>query len=406
MPKVKFTALSIKNIKAPNDKKYTDYSDTDTTGLKLRAYSTGTKAYLFRYKINGKQKDYTLGDTDTMTLVQARAECATLRAKVKSGIDVKLQRDTKIQEVAEIPTVEQFAHTYIERWAKPKKKTWANDQRYLDVDVIPFIGTLKIDKVTKRHINALLDKKLDAGSPVAHNRLLAVLSKFFNFAISRGEITDNPTSKITKQKEVKRSRILTDDEIRLLWKVTSDESNLDISTRLALRMRLITGQRSSEIVSMKTTDIENNIWNMADTKNGRPHAIPLTGLALDTIKAALPHARNGLLFPARNGGVMKVWILSQIFSRTDWQLDDGQEQPTPHDLRRTLRTGLGELNFDNFIQRKVTNHKERNQLDEVYNVHDYMSEKRRALEAWNHKLSEIIGEPAQDNVVELRTALG
>ena len=402
MPKMKFTALSVKNIKAPVDRKYLDYSDEDTTGLKLRAYSTGTKAYLLRYKINGKQRDYTLGETTVLSLAQARADCAVARAQVKQGIDVKALRDSQLQDLAEIPTVEVFADTYISKWAKPRKKTWESDRRYLDADVIPFIGGMKIDKVTKRHINMLLDKKIDAGSLVSHNRLLSLLSKFFNFAISRGEIKDNPTLQIAKNKETKRTRILTDDEIRIFWEATSENSNLDISTRLALRMRLITGQRSSEIVSMKVEDVIDGIWHMPDTKNGRPHAIPLTSLSKEVIKQALPNARNGLLFPSRSEEVMKVWVLSQIFSRTDWKLEEGQKRPTPHDLRRTLRTGLGELNFDNFIQRKVTNHKERNEQDETYNVHNYMSEKSRALEAWNKKLLKVLKKPSPSNVVKLK----
>lgn len=388
------------------EKGQSEYRDTRATGLYFRVYSTGHGVFVHRYKIEGKRRVFTFSDIElrknttekqiSTALNQARAVHAEQRIKIKRGTDPALERDLQLKEVQEMPTVEQFAVTYINRHAKRKKKSWEEDQRILAVDVLPYIGSLKLDKVSKRHVSRLLDRKLDAGYSVAHNRLLSLLSKFFNFAISRGEIQDNPTSKIPKERERKRTRTLSDDEIRLLWNYTSDNSPLDISTRFAVRLRLITGQRSSEIVNMREEDIKGDVWYQPDTKNGLPHALPITDLMQQIIDEARPHARNGLLLPSRKDTVMKVQVLSKIFERIDWQLKEGQTRPTPHDLRRTFRTGLGELKFDNFIQRKVTNHKsntqDENDIDRIYNGYEYMDEKRQALEAWSQKLTEIIGE--------------
>jgi integrase len=391
----------------------TKIKDTEATGLYLRI--NGNRAvFVYEYKIKGVKRLYTLPDIEIFSnsapkdigaaLTQARAIHAGLRAQVRSGIDPAVEKNLKVQEIDAMPTVDEFAQTYWKRHAS-KKKSGDEDMRILNVDVIPFVGSLKLDKVTKRHINRLLDRKLDEGHDVAHNRLLSVLSKFFNVAIQRGEIKDNPTAKIPKKKENPRTRVMTDDEIRLLWTATGENSNLDTSTRLAVRLRLMTGQRSIEIVSTRTRDIKNGVWFMPETKKGNPHALPITDMMQSIFDEAMPHSRNGLLLPARNGSVMRVQVLSKIFDRIDWQLEEGQTRPTPHDLRRTFRTGLGELKFDNFLQRKVTNHtsnsRDENTIDRIYNGYEYMDEKRQALDAWNRKLSQILTGQGDSNVIPL-----
>ena len=411
------TYTNHKGIKAAStDKAQAMFKDTECKGLYLRVYPTGRKVFIHRYWLNGKERLYTM-DAPEITpkstereiagaLSKARALVAEQKAMIgsrnaESREDPAIERSLNVLSAAAVPTMTEFSSTYMARWAKKKKKSWQEDQRILNVDVLPFIGDMKIDKVEKKHINALLDRKEDAGALIARNRLLSLLHKFFNYAIERGEIKShiNPAAKITKEEETARDRVLTDDEIRMLWAATSDESNLDISTRLAVRLRLITGQRSSEIVNARESDIQGDVWSMDETKNGLAHAIPLTGMALQVIDEARPHARHGLLFPARNGGVMAVQVLSKIFERIPWELESGQVRPTPHDLRRTLRTGLGALNFDNFIQRRVTNHKEKNRIDETYNCYSYLPEKRAALEAWERKLKEILFGQVASNVV-------
>lgn len=402
------TVMAIRKLKNKEGKPYTDYLDGN--GLKVRVAKTGAKSFIYRYKMNNKAYEYTIGSCEEVTLTDARQEHAKLRALVKSGTNPKITRDLQLKEQNAVPTVAAFANTFIEKYSKRKQlKSWKEQQRILNVDVIPFIGDLKIDEVSKRHIHKLLERKLDNGSVVAHNRLLSLLSKLFNYALSIGEIeSNNPASKIEKYKEQKRDRVLTNDEIRMLWDHTGENSSLDISTRLTIRLRLLTGQRTNEITSIKVKHLIDGVWYMPQTKNGLPHALPITKLMQSIIDEALPHAKNGLLLPARNGGVMRSQVISRIFERIDWQLEDGQQRPTAHDLRRTFRTGLGKLKYDNFIQRKLTNHKSNsqyeNEIDRTYNGYEYMDEKRQALEAWQRELVAVLGLASPSNVIQLKTA--
>ena len=390
----------------------TMYKDTECKGLYLRVYSNGRKAFVHRYWINGKERLVTLEGLEltpksteaemAKAMAQARATVATQKEQAKGGTDPAIERDLKAHHIRTMPTLAEFADTYIERHAKPNKKSWMNDRRMLDADILPALGSLPLDKVERKHMIAMLDKKQEAGAVVMRNRLISLLSMLFNFAIDRDIIDRNPAAGIKKAATKARERVLTDDEIKALWERTSETGALSVSTRLALRFVLVTGQRPGEVCKMQQSEIQGDLWTMADTKNGRSHTVPLSPMALEIIREALPHSRNGVVFPSGKGGVMLVNVLDRVMSRHDWGTDD---KPTPHDLRRTCITGLGALGFNRFVQNLVANHAD-NTIGGIYDRHDYAKEKRQALEAWERRLAEIVtGEAVGGNVVEFRRAV-
>lgn len=160
-------------------------------------------------------------------------------------------RDLKANNIRTMPTLAEFSDTYIERYAKPNKKSWANDRRMLDADILPALGSLPLDKVEKKHLIAVLDKKQDAGAEVTRNRLISLLSKLFNFAKDdRSIITNNPAAGIKKTPTKARERVLTEEEIKEFWVLTSGTGALQPCIRLALRLVLVTGQRPGEVCQM------------------------------------------------------------------------------------------------------------------------------------------------------------
>ena len=387
-----------------------EHKDTLATGLYLRIYSTGLGNFVHRYKIKGVRRVYTF-EGIVLNAKSTEKDIASALAKVRAlhqeqrntlatGVDVAIERDLNTKAITAIPTVSEFAITFIERYAKQKNKAWEEQDRILKADVLPLIGTLKINAVERKHIIKLLDKKEDTGASVARNRLLSLLSKVFAFALERALIDVNPALGIKKLPEQARERTLTTDEIKRLWSATSNESNFSISTRLVLRLALLTGQRIGELCQMSESQINGDLWTIPTTKNGLPHAVPLCPMALDLIDTAKPYSVNGLLFPNTKGGVMESQILSKVMERIAW---DSTDRPTPHDLRRTFTTGISKLGFNRLIQDKVTNHKD-NSVGGIYDRNDYQKEKRQALEAWERHIKEILtGEPCS-NVIAFKTA--
>ncbi len=129
------------------------------------------------------------------------------------GADKRAARD--------VPTFGELAHQYIENHAKPNKRSWAEDQRQLDSSLTPKWGNRPAAEPTAQDLLALLNAKVRAGAPVAANRLRALVSRIYTFGAEQRQVltTANPVIGVKKPfKETTRDRVLTDDEIRRLWR--------------------------------------------------------------------------------------------------------------------------------------------------------------------------------------------
>lgn len=417
------TYTNHKGIKAasPPAKGQAMFKDTQCKGLYLRVYSTGIKHFIHRYWINGKERLVKLEEPDgkklelnqksteaeiAKAMTKARSLVEEQKEQARAGNDPAIERDLKTHHIATMPTVSEFADTFIDRYMKGKKSS-GEYRRILNADVLPVVGNMPLNKVERKHIIGLLDRKQDAGAMVARNMLIAVLSKMFNFAIERAILERNPAAGIKKTETKARERILSEREIKLLWEYTDPTtSRLDPSTRLALRLILVTGQRAGEICQMQAKQIKGNVWHIPDTKNGTPHDVYLTPTALQIIEEARLHERDGYLFTDTNGKMKDNKNLSQSMSKWVIQWDDNPSgKPTPHDLRRTFTTGLGALGFSRFVQNLVTNHKD-GSIGGIYDRHVYSKERQQAAEAWERRLNEIItGESGGCNVIPFKIAL-
>ena len=126
-------------------------------------------------------------------------------------------------------------------------------------------------ELTRRDVRALIDRVVDRGAPIQANRVLALVRKMLNFAVDEDWIEGNPAARVTKPSpENSRERVLSDDEIRRLWRVlehfptteerpapgrkaakgTKDDPICSVSPALAalLKVRLLTAQRGGELV--------------------------------------------------------------------------------------------------------------------------------------------------------------
>jgi integrase len=400
---MKLTAKAVEKLRHnPSKGRQQDIKDNGTPGLYLRLYQTGRKSWIYRYKLRGKVRILTLGDGKQVGLAEARKLARQAHDKVKIGTDPAAEAQRIKAEILRMPTIEAFALEYIERYAQPNKKSWPEDQRLLRREVVPIIGKLRLDQIHRRDIVALLDSIRDRGAQVLSNRVLAVVRRMFGFAIERGIIEVNPVIHIKAFRETPRERTLSDEEIRHLWKATEPDAPLFPSTRLALRLALLTGQRAGEICGMKREelDLEKALWALpgARTKNGLPHAVPLSTLTLRTVSEALTYSwSKQWVFPARRGGNhLTVYALDQAMQRI---FDGTLSRPTPHDIRRTVGTRLGELGFNRIIQDKILNHKDRT-VGGIYDRHSYDCEKRQALGTWEHQLQKILDSKRLMNVID------
>jgi integrase len=373
------------------------------------------------YQLQGQKRRMTLGKYPQVSLKEARKTYEEARARVARGFDPGAERidnrekiKREREEQLSLLTVSRLADDYIERHAKPNKRSWEQDQAALQIDIIPNWGSRKAADITRRDVNKLLDKIIDRGGPIAANRRLSLIRKMFNFGMQRGELNANPCFGMQKPSpEHPKDRVLSDYELRELWAaLNTDRFKATETIKLAIKLQLLTATRIGEIVGTRwdEIDLDGHWWEipLERMKNKKIHRVWLTATAVEI----LDRARN----IQTEQGIISGWVFTspystpkdrpigslsvgQAISRNIQQL--GIDAFTPHDLRRTVSTRLAELGILPHIADKVLSHTDSTVRGRHYDKFSYDFEKRKALEAWAEHLREIVTGDRRDNVLPL-----
>jgi hypothetical protein len=154
---MKLTAKAVEKLRHEGPLHFRDIKDDATPGLYLRILASGEKRWVKRYKLRGKTRIGTIGDAGKIGLADARTKAFAWHAIIRDGRDPAAEERREAEAQRRLPTVAAFTREYIERHAKPNKRSWAEDERLLRCDVLPAIGDLRIDTVARRDIVLLLD---------------------------------------------------------------------------------------------------------------------------------------------------------------------------------------------------------------------------------------------------------
>lgn len=406
MARKKLTDRAVKLLK-PRSERF-EVWDTSNAGFGVRVSPAGRKSFIYLYRFEGRPRRMTLGVYPRMSLATARTRQAEARELLEEkGRDPGAELVKGKRANREAPTVNDLADEYIEKWAKPRKRSWRKDKCQLELNVLPFIGRRKAADVKRRDIFLILDTIMDRGAPIAANRTLAVVRKMFRFGLTRDLVPHNPCEAIqAPAKENQRDRVLSAAEIKMLWKtLENDDLDMTLAQRQCLRLILVTAQRRREVVTARWKDIDlgSAWWTIPEefAKNNLPHRVPLSPLACRLLKAARKESRDsGFVFPhPRKKDHINEEAVTKAVRRNETFF--GLEHWTPHDLRRTAASQMASMGTSRLTIGKILNHVEPG-VTAVYDRHGYDQEKRKALNAWGRKLESIItGKKAK--VIALKT---
>jgi len=385
MPSMKFTKRNIEGLR-PRDTRY-EVFEKDGNGFGVRITPKGTKTWFYSYRLKKKLHRMTIGSVEDKTLADARSEAATARKLVAKGRNPKDSGKT-------IVTVRDLVGFYLEKWAKERKRSWEEDKRILDREVLPQWGDLLLHEVTRDMVDDLVQAVADRGAPIGANRVLAVIRKMFNFAITKGHVGDNPCRLVpAPTRESRRERYLSEDEIKKFWQGL-ESSKMTPRIRMALKLILTTAQRKGEVVNAewKEIDLDASVWTIPSekAKNGQAHRVPLSPLASEMLGhlKAMAGASRWVLPSPHGDSPVTTNAINRALTRETVRL--GMEHFTPHDLRRTAVTHIAGLKTEyRLILKKILNHKEYDVTD-GYNLHAYDKEKREALDAWAKHIEKLI----------------
>jgi integrase len=396
---MKLTDALLRNLK-PKPQRYLVW---ENHGFGVRVSPKGKRTFVYLFRHGGKARFLTLGTYPAMSLADAHKAHAEAMKKLEQGIDPGAVTVAERREERRAPTVADLAEEYLRLWARPRKRSWAVDNRILNKDILPEWGRRKARDITRRDVIRLLDGIVDRGAPIMANRTLAVIRRMFNFALSRDIVPVTPCLAVrAPAPEQRRDRVLTQEEIRAFWHGL-EGAKMAEGTKLALKLQLVTAQRKGEVVSAAwdEVDLKDGWWTIPGekTKNGLPHRVPLSPLALELLQAA------------KNITGESAWIFPS--PQTDKHItpeavDHALRRPglealgfsfVPHDLRRTAASYMTGMGIPRLVVSKILNHIERG-VTAVYDRHSYDREKRQALDSWGRKLQSIV-EGTETKVITL-----
>jgi integrase len=398
---MRLTDSKIKGLKP----KTAPYIEGEDGGMGVRVYPSGKRSFIYMYRFDDTPRLLTIGAYPLITLHSARLEAVKAKDKILKGIDPAKTKKNSKEAHRDAETVKALVTEFIEKWSKPRKRTWKEDLRILEKDVIPAFGKRKAKDIKRRDIVLLLDEIVERGAPIQANRALAVIRKMFNFAVTRSILDASPCAAIpAPSKEKRRERVLDDDEIKAFW-LELDNAKMHDMIILSLKLMLVTAQRKQEVSNAKWSEFDpkSGWWTIPSerSKNGRPHRVPITSMAkelLTKIKAST--AESIYLFPSPR---TESPITGQSIDHALRNNEDYFSIPafTPHDLRRTASSKMTESGTSSNDVSKVLNHSENTTISRHYDHYDYDKEKKSALTKWSRNLESIISGKTKEKIIQL-----
>ncbi len=339
---MKLTQNSIKRLK-PKETRFTLWDD-QIAGFGVRVQTSGRKSYVLKYREGGggrsaRQRWYTIGSCDAMSLHKAREDARRLLGEVASGSSpqaqkMQLRRQSSLKEVWE---------RFVERdFVALKPNTQAEYKAMWKNYLLDEFGRRRAKEITKSDIEAFLQTLQD--KPYRANRLLALLSRLMNLSESWGvrELNSNPCRHVKKYKEKSRERYLSKGELTTLFKVLDEMVSAHQVTQgvaNALRLLVLTGARRNEIVNCETAwvDLKSSQINLPDSKTGSKK-IYLNKEALPIIQRQIKLSLGSkYLFPSPVKDV-PITNISKVWRKV--RTAAGLSDVRIHDLRHTAASIL------------------------------------------------------------------
>lgn len=384
-------------------------ADLRCAGLSFRITAAGVRSWSFRFRDpqSGKDARSTIGHYPDISLGKARETADALRGKVAKGVNPISEKRQDRRE-ASSKTFQALSDRYMEEHARRFKRSADADERNLRLHILPKWGKRRFDHIKRADVIELVEGMVKAGSPVQANRVQALISTVFSFAVDADLLDSNPCSRLRKRgAENRGTRVLSDDEIRQFWK----RAVLPPVTRrvgLALRLSLLTGCRSSEaagihrreLFDLKTAGKAAWLLPPDRSKNGRAHYVPLSELARSVILSALELISDSdeYLFPSpvEAAGPITGHALTVAMRRLGTKIEGEaaaswkEDPPSPHDLRRTVATRLSALGVSKEDRDACFNHTRTDVGSRHYDQYERAAEKRDALNLWADSLQTIL----------------
>ncbi len=402
----RLTTPKIASLK-PRDARY-EVTDPASPGLQLRVETTGDKRWILRFFWHGRRQRIVLGKFPLVSHSAAQGLAQRARNLIDQGIDPRAaeRRGVALRSTGEPisadahanpHSMETLVHEFMTLHVNRSMKQPYPIRMLLEANVLGAWRHRDARTIKPREVIELLDPIVERGSPVMANRVASILSQLFRFGVHRAIVEDSPVKLLYRPggREKPRQRVLSDAELRIFL---ADRRAATRFARLAhvITVLLLTGQRRGELAGARwaQVDLYARTWRIPPehSKNGRPHTVPLSDWAVHEFMELRSLAgKSAWVLPnAEGSGPLDAKLLTRGLAKCQKRFQElGIGAFTLHDLRRTCRTGLARLRIPPHIAERVLNHVQ-DKIPATYDVHDYLDEKRDALDKWARFLAELL----------------
>lgn len=400
----------------PKTHTYKEYEKGNLPGFCIQVTPSGTKTFYLQFTMDGRRRFMSLGRYPAITLQQARERAQAAREEIERGNNPTVAVQAQSSGRQRTGTVRDAVELYIEDMEARGKTSRVETLRSMTMDVFPHIGDLLARDVKPAHIQQVLARVIARGVTREHNKVRSRLHAAFQFALHydhdprsllrkvRFGMHYNPVTAVPKDRAAQghtSDRALTFDEIKALWHADWHPAPLG-GLRLIMALG---GLRPVEVLGMRRSevDLDQNTFTVPAErfKGRRNHVVAINALAKGLIEERIVLVgelaiKTEFLFPALLEQNMiehyRVNSLSQYVKRcwVDQDWPEGLGRFKPYDLRRTVKTRMGEIGIDKTVRDRIQGHAMNDVSSKHYDRWDYLKEKREAADLWGAKLQSVI----------------
>jgi integrase len=377
----KLTSSFVQNARAEPGKERSIFWDAGLSSFGLMVTRSGAKSFVVQYRSGQVSRRYTFASA--LGLDNARKEARKLLGEVAKGADPVADR----RKASSPNSLQAICENYLSREGH-KLRSAARRKADLERLVYPSMGSRPIEAIKRSDITALLDTVEDERGAAMADSILGTLRKICSWHAIRDDRYVPPfvrgMMRRTKEERKGRNRILSDDELRRVWKAAE---RFPGPWSVYIRFLLLTACRRTEAAGMTWDEISDGVWTIPAKrfKTGDETAVPLSKAALKLL-AGIPRIQD-CPFVFTSSGRRPITNFS--FNKLQFDIACGVKDWRLHDLRRTARSLMSRAGVNADIAERCLGHVIPG-VQGVYDKHPYLPEMRGAFEALAKEIVTIV----------------
>lgn len=363
------------------------HTDDQTKGLHLWIKANQRKYWIFRFTLNSKRYNISLGGFPEIGLKQARERAVESRSLLNKGFNpISEKKALKALNLkSNSPIFRDFALDYIEtmrpKWRNPKHaEQWVST---IERFAVPYIGQMRLEEIQTEQVLSLL-KPIWLNKTVTASRLRGRLESILSAAITLGHRTTlNPARWRDHLENLLPTPKRSDEHHSALPyselpNFIASLKNMDSVSALALEFVILNASRTGEVIGAKRIELVNDLWTVpaARMKSGRSHQVPLGKRSLELLEISASQDPKSEYFFSKNGKPLSNMAMLMMVRRLCLGI-------TVHGFRSTFRDWVSEeTEYSPELAEMALAHTIGNKVEAAYRRGNLLERRKGMMKHW------------------------